>query len=63
MPELLSGKEDGMFLVRRGPSGQAELLSVVYASSRAVQFHPNAGQFDFVWLPAHTPHVGPQYVW
>ena len=23
MPELLSGKEDGMFLVRRGPSGQA----------------------------------------
>ena len=33
--------------------------------SRAVQFHPDGGRFDFVWLPARTmhPHVGPQYVW
>ena len=27
----------------------------VYAP-RAVQFHPNGGQFGFVWLPARTPH-------
>ena len=32
-------------------------------SSRAVQFHPHGGQFDFVWLSARTPHVGPQYAW
>ena len=32
-------------------------------ASRAVQFHPHGGQPDFVWLPARTPHVGPQYVW
>ena len=25
--------------------------------------HPDGGQFDFVWLSARTPHVGPQYVW
>ena len=30
---------------------------------RAVQFHPHGGRFDFVWLPARTPHVGPQYAW
>ena len=24
--------------------------------------HAN-GQFDFVWLPARVPHVGPQHVW
>ena len=30
---------------------------------RAVQFHPHGGQFDFVWLSARAPHVGPQYVW
>ena len=27
----------------------------VYAS-RAVQFHPHGGQFDFVWLPARAMH-------
>ena len=32
-------------------------------ASRAVQCHPHGGQSDFVWLPARTPHVGPQYVW
>ena len=32
-------------------------------ASRAVQFHPHGVQSDFVWLPARTPHVGPQYVW
>jgi hypothetical protein len=31
--------------------------------SWAVQFHPDGGQFDFVWPSARTPHVGPQYVW
>ena len=25
--------------------------------------HPHGGQFDSVWPPARTPHVGPQYVW
>ena len=25
---------------------------------RAVQFHPNRGQFDFARSPARTPHVG-----
>ena len=32
-----------------------------YASC-AVQFHPDGGQFDFVWLPARTPHAGASYV-
>ena len=32
----------------------------VYAS-RAVQFHPHGGQFDFVWISARTPHGA--YVW
>ena len=31
--------------------------------SRAVQFHPHGGQFDFVWPPARTPHGGASYVW
>ena len=31
--------------------------------SRAVQFHPHGDQFDFVWLPARTPHGGALYVW
>ena len=31
-------------------------------AARAVQFHPNGGQFDFARPPARTPHVGPQYV-
>ena len=30
-------------------------------ASRAVQFHPHGGQFDFVWLSARTPHGA--YVW
>ena len=30
---------------------------------RAVQCHPNGGQFAFARSPARTPHVGPQYVW
>ena len=29
--------------------------------SRAVQFHPDGGRSDFVWLPARTPHGA--YVW
>ena len=29
--------------------------------SRAVQFRPDGGQFDFVWLSARTPHRA--YVW
>ena len=35
-----------------------------YAPS-ALQFHPNGGQFDFVWLSARTmhPHGGASYVW
>ena len=38
--------------------------TVTYAS-RSVQFHPNGGRFDVVWLPARTmhPHAGPPYVW
>ena len=34
-------------------------------ASRAVQFHADGGQFDFVWLSprAMHPHVGPQHVW
>ena len=32
-----------------------ETLLVKYPS-RAVQFHPNGGQFDFARLPARTPH-------
>ena len=42
-------------------------------ASRAVQLHPrptginsipfDGDQFDSVWLPARTPHVGPQYMW
>ena len=31
--------------------------------SRAVQSHPNGGQFDFFWPPARTPHGGASYVW
>ena len=34
----------------------------VYAL-RAVRFHPDGRQFDFVWLPARTPHGGASYVW
>ena len=34
-----------------------------YASTQPFNFTPNGGQFDFVWLSARTPHVGPQYVW
>ena len=30
-------------------------------ASRAVQFHPDGGQFDLVWLSARTPHGA--YVW
>ena len=37
--------------------------SVPRYASRAVRHHPNGGQFDFVWLPAHTPHGGASYVW
>ena len=34
-------------------------------ASRAVQFHPNGGQYDFVWPSARTmhPHGGATYVW
>ena len=37
---------------------------MLYAS-RAVQFHPHGGQFDFVWRSARTmqPHVGPRHAW
>ena len=31
-------------------------------ASRAAQFHPDGGQFDFARSSARTPHVGPQYV-
>ena len=41
-------------------NGTAVVNASVYAS-RAVQFHPNGGQFGFVWLSALTPHVA--YVW
>ena len=34
---------------------------VVSYVSRAVQFHPHGGQFDFVWIPARTHHEA--YVW
>ena len=30
---------------------------------RAVQFHPDGGQFDFVWLPTRTTHPHGAYVW
>ena len=33
----------------------------LWYASRAVQFHPHGGQFDFVWLSARTPHGA--YVW
>ena len=29
----------------------------------AVKQSVSGGQFDFVWLPAHAPHVGPRHVW
>ena len=47
-----------------GESAGASAVSTQVAS-RAAQFHPHGGQFDFVWLPARAmhPHVGPQYVW
>ena len=32
-------------------------------ASRAVQFHLDGGQSDFVWLTARTPHGGASYVW
>ena len=35
--------------------------AVAYAS-QAVQCHPDGGQFDFVRLPARTPHGGASYV-
>ena len=41
---------------------RALFAHTLYASC-AVQFHSNGSQFDFVWLSARTPHVGPQYVW
>ena len=45
------------------PTSQQENWDDALYASRAVQFHPRGGQFDFVWLSARTPHVGPQYVW
>ena len=42
--------------VRRG-------VVVTGHASRAVQLHPNGGQFDFVWLPARTMHPLGAYVW
>ena len=47
------------------PNIDSEATTVAWAeyASRAVHFHPNGGQFDFVWHPARTPHVGPQHVW
>ena len=48
------------FYFAHRPNHERELP--LYAS-RAVQFHPHGGQSDFAWLPARTPHVGPQYVW
>ena len=35
--------------------------AAVQYASQAVQFHPDGGQFDFVWLSARTPHGA--YVW
>jgi len=32
-------------------------------ASRAVQFHPDGGQFDSVWLSARTMHPHGVYVW
>ena len=47
-----------------GPEVEKGPLHVrVFFLSRAVQLHSDGGQFDFVWLSARTPHVGPQYVW
>ena len=40
-----------------GFGDEVEPTTTEYAS-RAVQFHSDGGHFDFVWLPARTPHVG-----
>ena len=42
------------------PAADSGLLR--YAS-RAVQFHPDGGQVDFVWLPARTMHPHGAHVW
>ena len=43
------------------PASQWAHDAVTMYASRAVQFHPHSGQFDFVWLSARTPHGA--YVW
>ena len=48
--------------VSQAPVQTADVLETMYPS-RAVQFHPHGGQFDFVWLSARTPHGGASYVW
>ena len=48
---------------RGWPSVTPRRLRVFRHASRAVLLHPRGGQFDFVWLPARTPHGGASYVW
>ena len=51
VPELGGARHDG------------RLSQGMRSALRAVKFRLDGGPFDFVWVPARTLHVGPQYVW
>ena len=45
------------------PEFRLRLLATRTYVSQPFDFTLNVGQFDFVWLPARTPHGGAPYVW
>ena len=53
---------EGVLEIERG---LVQLTDTLWYASRSLQLHlhPHGGQFDFVWLPARTPHGGASYVW
>jgi len=51
------------YLVGTARRPSATTRCSTWYASRAIQLHPNGVQFDFVWLPARTPHGGASYAW
>ena len=47
----------------KGRNAAKVRIFIFFRVPRPVQFHPDGGQFDFVWLSAaRTPHGGASYV-